>query len=1177
MKQTSLLWSGSLLVFLPFLALAQNPAPDGNAPAPGTDVIQVVCDQQPVEQGLTFDRTGVRATSIVVGGKSYDAWIADQPTMPSMGWMRSFRFTVTDPHFQKGGRPAIDLEATCYVTKPGPIEIRADTSEGNKVVFSTWGSGKGWETYRVHLDNAFFGARPDTSAEHPSLEGFDLRMDTFTTPLYLRSLRLVGYDTEHDVVWSRMLKVNSLTSSLPGGVLVVQKGPAQKLNASLQNLAQVPTDIHYRAQITDYDDKVRYTTDEKVTLAPASSLPIALTFDTSDWPLGPYDGEVELYSEANPKEVLFKEAFRLGVISSTTLDKARPGEFLYGLDAASNFPTHTPTAFAYYRLMGVDILRNIYDEKVDETIDTIGKALGELSAEKMQGMLMCDPPKETDAAARDATLKQKEAFLEEVARRYGGAGVGRIRYFELGNEPDLPFFYPGPITDYAQSFSEMRAAIKAGAKKANLSDADTVVMNGGLSFAGQVATQRAEDFVKALDPADIDAIAYHGHGPDIHAERNAYERIYAVAKKYGKENHAFIETESGYSGLDHRSMEEQARTAVEKMVYAQSKGAPIFIFFRLYMEGAGESEGGYGMTDNFIEPRPSVMAYRNMVERLRHHVFSGTLDLAGEGGIHDVDGFLFEEKDAGGQLTGRKATVLFAEKPAQNDVRLRLDAAGATIMEATLCDMYGNLSPVPVLTGNVVSVPVGLNPVFLSWKSPGDTSRVEVVAPMLALADKEPLLANAENKVEVTLRDVQPQPLDANVSLVATTRLATETQPATIKVTIPPDQPATVAFTVKLGRAEQPLRLPLWWKAFTDVDLNKANLEQLQTIPDSLTGNRGTASGHFVWATNNHIDFAKIDGGCSEKRPALAFAYIDSPGDISFPCAASADWWMAWYVNGTKVYDTLAVGNRVSSLADHVFDLPLKKGRNLIAVEVLSGSGGWALDFGGPKERQVALTVGNDPDSVAIDLQADGKTLGQLKVPVQLQDVVPSIDANAALDQPASWMPLEPLTLLDESAVKNLWMKQPDSSRWYGGKKDLSAIVWLRDSGQSLQLFVAVTDDKLVEATSPGELAQADSLRVVVANDEGKALLDLTGGLIADKPALSAPMTGVAFAASRDLTSGQDPQTLYRFEIPKSIIGAQPFRLNLSVSDNDDNFLKQTLDLGDVKNPVAGVRLKTND
>jgi len=73
----------------------------------------------------------------------------------------------------------------------------------------------------------------------------------------------------------------------------------------------------------------------------------------------------------------------------------------------------------------------------------------------------------------------------------------------------------------------------------------------------------------------------------------------------------FAETESGVSAGDRPGLIEQARTVVEKMTYAQSVGEPFLIFFRLFKEGQGH-ESGYGLTENLVEPRPSVMAYRNM-------------------------------------------------------------------------------------------------------------------------------------------------------------------------------------------------------------------------------------------------------------------------------------------------------------------------------------------------------------------------------------------------------------------------------------------------------------------------------------------------------------------------------------------------------------------------------------
>ncbi len=149
-------------------------------------------------------------------------------------------------------------------------------------------------------------------------------------------------------------------------------------------------------------------------------------------------------------------------------------------------------------------------------------------------------------------------------------------------------------------------------------------------------------------------------------------------------------------------------------------------------------------------------------------------------------------------------------------------------------------------------------------------------------------------------------------------------------------------------------------------------------------------------------------------------------------------------------------GNRGGTLADHTFDLPLHKGRNLIAAEVLSGSGGWALQFGGPKERQIAVSAGDDPDHFSIT--ATGAASGSLVVPVSIQPTLPRLDASTALDDFATWQPREPLAVLDETAVKNLWMKEPDSTKWYAGAGDLSAVVWLYEGDKYLELFLAVTE-----------------------------------------------------------------------------------------------------------------------
>ncbi len=298
-----------LRVFVPCLLLAtahlgaetvnSSPFPSGA----GVDVLQVMFGQQPTEQGLSFDRSVPHYAAIAVNGKDTDAWVTEKGTPPGPGWLKSFRFHVTDPHFQKGGRPVVEFEVTAYVPKPGTISMQADTAEGNKRILDVWHQGKAWEIYRIPIDNAFFGARPDAAGEKFPLAGFDFSISSSGAALYLQSVRLAGYDTEHDVVWSKCLKVEGISTDGPGGILIWPKAPKQKLSITVQNFARVPAHFHYRLQITGYDDKAVLVQDGKLDLNGGASSPLAWPVDTSTWPLGPYDGTFSVFDDTRPGEV----------------------------------------------------------------------------------------------------------------------------------------------------------------------------------------------------------------------------------------------------------------------------------------------------------------------------------------------------------------------------------------------------------------------------------------------------------------------------------------------------------------------------------------------------------------------------------------------------------------------------------------------------------------------------------------------------------------------------------------------------------------------------------------------------------------------------------------------------------------------------------------------------------
>ncbi len=1007
------------------------------------------------------------------------------------------------------------------------------------------------------------------SGEAVARRGFVVPRDGIKSGLFVESIEGTGYGSNEDTDWARMLKAERIETNTPGGIFVFKRAPRHEIRVQLQNTAAVARPLFYRFDITGYDDKNRHSVSGEIMLAPDSVQPLPLTFDTRAWPLGPYDAKLSLFLAREDKVPVYTRNLRLGVISDAVLPKARDGEFLFGLDAANTyiFDTQDKNGFAFYRVMGADILRDLHRQNEGALdVKDIGKSLARLSAENMRGMIMVDPPKDADDNRRNAALGETTGRLEELARLYTGRGIGKIRFWELGNEPDLRGFYPGTMTEYARSFEAMRAAIKKGAARSGLKREDTVVMNGGLSFAGSEGDQRSREFFRVVDGAQIDTVAYHGHGKGGESERASLERARDAAKKAGKPNLRFIETESGFSGNDRNGLMEQARTAVEKLTYAQSQGMESFIFFRLFMEGSG-TEGGYGMTDNFTEPRPSVMAYRNLVERLRHHVFVKEIGFAKALNAPGIQAHLFEERDAKGMPTNRKTLVTWSETPARFAVSLRMDARTGKVSGAQNYDIFGNPSPTKTIAGNIAIIPVGIEPVFVSWQSNGPSALVAVAPSLLTVRAEEPLLVGATTGISVLARNPDTRAQVAEIRVTPFARVPIKASVSPAKITLPADgEPTNARISVSVSRSDLPLALPTWWKVFTDIDVAKLPPGVLGTLPETLAGTQNPVTGKWVssqgFAGGQRLEIARLAGGFGEKRAALAVSTLDAPRDMELAVAASADWYMSWNVNGREVYNTLERGNESGGLADHTFVLPLKKGRNILSALVLSGSGGWNVEFGGPKERALALSAGTDPDRVEVSLVAGERVLAKQVVPLQLNAAIPAL-IGAAPTTLSGWMPMQPLAELGDANVSNYFVKEPEQSRWYKGDSDLSALVWLRESGENIHLFVAAKDDQLIESKNANGLLQADSLRVVIRDESGKTLMDTTTGTVGGSVVVTGkPVVPVAITR-------EEGRTFYALTLPKTLVGDAPFRLSLSLADNDSDFLKQALTLGD----DPGVRL----
>lgn len=1090
--------------------------------------------EQPTAVGMWFERTGVESATVEVGGRQERCLAARNGSAPAVPWARSLRCTLTDPRFREGRMPLADVEVTYILRAWSGIDLVADCTGGPTRIGGSWMS-ETWKTERFRLDEAFFAARDRGNADGERLsDGYDLRINGYVEDLYIKRIRVIGYDLDKDIDWARACTLADVTAE-GREVFAFPQGPAQQ-RYLLRNRAHVPVQLAWTARLGDLDGTGLQTRAGTATVPAGGELAVAVPLDLAGLPFGSYltDFAASMPGAAKP---LIARSGKIAVISPAKLEKAAPGTFLYALNADST----SPASLAWYGVMGVDMLRGgainagTSAEEAVRVVELLGR-------QGVRVMPMIDPPSAgdmrhavltpMDPGKRAAALAELTRNLEAKAR----AVAGKVTYWEIGNEPDLLFFYRGPMEEYADSFRQIRAAIRTGDGKAQ-------VTNGGLCFFGPDGDRRARELCGLLKPGEIDLWATHGHGIGAAAERTAYQRIRAeIDRDPGNARVPVCETESGCTAdrRDAAQLRVQARTCAQKLVYAQSVGMPFLTWFTLHMNGEA-----WEVVEGERDPKPAVVAYRNTVERLRGYRFARLVDLGQSG----VECYLFTR----GQ---DKVLVAWNDEPGRIDLNVQLDRAGAAISATAQHDIYGN-PLAPRRDGVIATIAVGPDSTYLAWRSPGDATAVAGAPGPLAVSVGTPVVLGAGNRALVTVRNLGSAPVAGILQLQATARVGITVAPASSELAIPPGKEVAVPVTLDLAAADRPLRLPRWWRVFPYVDAARA-AESLAAMPDTLPGEQGRpAAGVDAWVEQGRIDIgrlAQVAGGFREKAAAVCMTTIESETAASLPVGACADWWMAWYVNGVKVMDTLATGNQgTRKVTDYVFDLPLRQGRNTIAVLVLSGSGGWELLAGSGKEIGLQRT-GADPDRLDCTWLVGGRAVAVHSQALQLASALPAAPAAGTL---AAWSAIEPFAVLGNAALENLHLKHPDRRRWWQGEADLAATVWLAGAGDGgLSALIAVRDDQPRPAATDPERGDAVQLRL--ADAAGAVVWD---GVIAlaDGGAQVTAKTGPPATATIEQTAGL---RLYRIGIPRAAVPAGVFGVALVLGDDDDGYLKQVLRLG---------------
>ena len=658
-------------------------------------------------------------------------------------------------------------------------------------------------------------------------------------------------------------------------------------------------------------------------------------------------------------------------------------------------------------------------------------------------------------------------------------------------------------------------------------------MNGGLCFAGDDGFRRAHEFLATVPADELDGVALHAHGPGWQSEARIVDLVRNALKARNLAR-PLVDTETGLAAHTPVQQRLQARTCVQKMVYAQEQGLLTMYWFRLFISGG---DADYTNSIDVAQPRSVILAYRTLVKTLRHQRFIKRLDL----GRSEWHAYVFADEKGPG-----RTLVSWADA---NGGARRLVALGGDVKNTRRRDLFGN--DTAVAAGTFPSITIEEDPSYVSWDG-GDAQAVRAIESPITVPTVTWLQPDAPGQLSVTVRNPGPDKLSATLNAVSAAGNPVRPTGSTA-VELAAGAKATLTIPVQVGRAPATVTWPKQWTCFLRVPAGTIDPATLRSIPATLNVGGKPLTGVQIPLVDGKLDLAKAAHGFGEKLEALCFAEVTVPAACTVTIGSSADYWMGWWVGGKPVYDTFANGNGSGyRITDHRFPITLAAGRNLLVVRALSGSQGWCLMSGGPAELSAVDGAGSDRLGIELRHGADVLAADSLVIRLLTQPgSTPAWDAPAA-----AWSAVATDGTLGDAGVVNLFAKQPEATRWWKGADDLSGRCWMRADAKRLWLTVAVNDDLHRPGADPDA---SDAIRLslsgtgapltVAVIGDGTALRQRDGRWSPEKAASGL----VAATVQRDARSAV---TWYRLAIDRSLLPSKTIAWNLRLIDDDFGGLK---------------------
>ncbi len=289
--------------------------------------------------------------------------------------------------------------------------------------------------------------------------------------------------------------------------------------------------------------------------------------------------------------------------------------------------------------------------------------------------------------------------------------AGRVAYWEIWNEPDLPFFWSNSPADYFQLLKVAYKVIKSVDPREAVLMAGMVVPN--LRFFSQVldavnATPNWRD-----NHGYFDAVAWHAYGPanSLYSNINTMRSILAVK---GHPDTPVWVTEDGFPASNPNGELRQAAYVIQTAAYALAAGADHVLIYRASDDPTPKT---WGLLSAAGTPRLGYLAFQLVASLFAHSsavVYAPT---------QSAERFALYEP-------GRRVVVVWGHDVSDGTVVLSADGPAAS-----LTDWQGLPSALPVVHGQLhIPLPGA------SYNSGPDPTSVVVGGPPQFVTEETPSL-----------------------------------------------------------------------------------------------------------------------------------------------------------------------------------------------------------------------------------------------------------------------------------------------------------------------------------------------------------------------------------------------------------------------------------------------------